>query len=200
VAAVSALTPRETRPSPAPAGLPRCVALGEYADPLRSLILNYKDRGLHRLAEPLGALLAAVIADVAGTQPVLLVPVPDTAKAARQRHGDHMARLARAAARRMRAAGLAARLAYPLKALPRADSAELTAVERAEAAVSAFRLRQRRVVALRRAAKGRSVIVLDDVITTGATLSAVSTRLAAAGVAVAACAALAATARRHPDR
>jgi len=56
------LVPHVTRPTPAPAGLPPCHALGAYADPLRSLVLAYKDRGRHGLARPLGNLLAAVVA------------------------------------------------------------------------------------------------------------------------------------------
>ena len=56
---------------------------------------------------------------------MVLVPVPATAAAVRARHGDHMHRLARRAAADLRRDGYDAAVATPLRALPRADSAEL---------------------------------------------------------------------------
>ncbi|WP_425455318.1 ComF family protein, partial [Allorhizocola rhizosphaerae] len=97
-AAVDRLRAGPTRPTPAPDGLPPCFALGEYGGELRELIIGYKDRGRHRLAHPLGALLAEVVATaLPGDGPVLVLFVPDTGAAARERYGDHMRRLARAA-------------------------------------------------------------------------------------------------------
>ncbi|MEV6966939.1 ComF family protein [Hamadaea sp. NPDC051192] len=197
VATVAAMRPHETRPTPAPPGLPLCVSLGPYADPLRSMIVSFKDRGRHRLAKPLGALLGAVVAEVAAGRPVLLIPVPDTPGAARERHGDHMARLTRAAARHLRAAGTAALVAYPLAAMPRADSAHLSAADRVVTAQSAFMIRDTRVNNLRAAARGRLIFVLDDVLTTGSTLAVVSKRLAEVDVEVAAGVTLAATELRR---
>ncbi|HEX5596468.1 MAG TPA: phosphoribosyltransferase family protein [Micromonosporaceae bacterium] len=196
---LSALRPALVRPTPAPPGLPRCVALGGYDGALREVLLSYKERGRYGLARPLGFLLAEVVAAAVGEQPVLLIPVPATAKAARQRYGDHLRRLSRHAAGRLRAAGRSVLLAQPLRALPRPDSAMLDSAQRAAASVAAFRLRPERLSALRRAASGRSVVVLDDIVTTGATLAAVAGLLAAAGVPVSAAALLAATARRHPQ-
>ncbi|MBB5870234.1 putative amidophosphoribosyltransferase [Allocatelliglobosispora scoriae] len=198
-AAIGALTPHAVRPTPAPPGLPPCAALGPYGGELRELVLSYKDRGRHGLARPLGTLLAGVVLAVADT-PVLLVPVPDTAKAARERHGDHMARLARQAARTLSTAGHPAEVAYPLIARPKADSAHLNAAERAAAAAHAFATRRGRVESLRRKAAGRAVVILDDVVTTGVTLAAVTEHLQAAGVRPNACATLAATVRRSPGQ
>ena len=166
---------------------------------LREVLLGYKERGRHGLSVPLGALLAdAVAASVGGArQGVLLVPVPDTAKAARARHGDHMTRLARRAADRLRRAGWSATVAGPVRALPRADSAELDAAARATAAESAFRMRAGRVSALRRAAADRAVVVVDDIITTGVTLAAVSRELSLVDVQVERVAVLAATRLRY---
>ena len=71
-----------------------------------------------------------------------MIPVPSTARAMRERHGDHMARLATHAVRRLRAAGWhAAEVAQPLRALPRADSASLDAAGRAAAAENSLRIR-----------------------------------------------------------
>ena len=195
---LAALRPGTVRPTPAPAGLPPCVALGAYDGTLRQALLSYKERGRHGLAVPLGGLLAEVVAEAAGgPRPVLLVPVPATAAAVRARHGDHLARLARHAARRLRAAGWPVGVARPVRAAPRPDSATLDSAGRAAAAESAFRIRRSAVHRLPRVSAGRTVIVLDDIVTTGATLASVTTVLASVGVSVQAAAVLAGTVRRR---
>ncbi|MDQ7907774.1 ComF family protein [Phytohabitans sp. ZYX-F-186] len=196
---LESLRPGPAAPTPVPPGLPPCTALGAYDGALREVLLGYKERGRHGLAVPLGALLADVVGASLGGGPggVLLVPVPDTAKAARARHGDHMVRLARRAAARLRRAGWSTAVARPVRALPRTDSAELGAAARAAAAESAFRIRAGRVSGLRRAATGRAVVVVDDIVTTGVTLAAVSRELAAVDVLVDRVAVLAATQLRY---
>jgi predicted amidophosphoribosyltransferase len=202
VAAVSELVPHPVRPVPVPPGLPPCAALGGYEGVLRELVLSYKERGRHGLAGPLGALLAEVVSAQGGwaRPPVLLVPVPGTAQAARRRHGDHVGRLARHAAARLRETGRPAVVAHPLRALPRPDSAGLDSAARAAAAATAFRVRPGRGARLRELTRssGARVVVVDDIVTTGMTAAAVSARLAEAGIAVDGVAVLAATARRIP--
>ncbi|MGW0432919.1 ComF family protein [Micromonospora sp. NPDC003197] len=196
--ALEALRPRLVRPDPAPPGLPACVALGGYDGQLREALLSYKERGRHGLARPLGRLLAEVVAAAVGPRgPVLLVPVPTTARAARTRHGDHLRRLTRHAAGRLRRAGWSVEVARPLVALPRPDSVELDSAGRSAAAASAFRLPPGRVPALRRSAEGRMVVLLDDIVTTGSTLAAINRLLVGDGVMVHAAAVLAATQRRY---
>jgi predicted amidophosphoribosyltransferase len=203
-AALEALTPFPTAPVPPPVGMPACTAVGAYAGPLRSALLAYKERGRYRLARPLGALLAAAIAETAirggggPAVPVLVLPVPSTAQAVRQRHGDHMARLAAHAVRRLRAAGWQAAVTQPMRALPRPDSASLDAPGRVAAAESSLRIRRSRIRVLRRAQTMRgTLIVVDDIVTTGATLAAVTGRLEEANVQVAGAAVLAATQLRR---
>jgi predicted amidophosphoribosyltransferase len=199
-AALEALIPYPTAPVPPPPGIPACSAVGPYAGPLRSALLAYKERGRHRLARPLGALLATAGADVAirhgggPAVPIVIVPVPSTARAIRARQGDHMARLAAHAVRRLRAAGWQADLARPLRALPRPDSASLDPAGRAAVAESSLRIRPTRIGILRRTlTMRRTLIVVDDIITTGATLAAVTSRLEEADVRVTGGAVLAAT-------
>jgi predicted amidophosphoribosyltransferase len=207
-AALEALTPYAAAPTPRPVGLPRCVAAGPYAGVLRGVLLAYKEKGRHRLARPLGALLASSIAEIARdpAQPVSIVPVPSTARAARERHGDHMWRLATHAVRWLRAAGWNADLTQPLRALPKVDSALLDASERAAAAENSLRIRRSRIgVSPRRPTIGGTLVVVDDIVTTGATLAAVTARLREANMQVAGAAVLAATRRRtavpgHPPR
>ena len=198
-AGLAALRPRVTVPTPAPPGLPRCVALGEYGGQMRGLILSYKERGAHRLAGPLGAALARVVAVAGGPGPLLLVPVPGTAAANRARHGDHVLRLARHAAGALRRTGHPALVAECLAARPKADSSHLAAVDRLALAGDAFRVRPARLGRVRdAAAAGASVVIVDDIITTGATLAAVTALLARSGVPIGGAATLAATRRRDP--
>ncbi|MEV0157041.1 ComF family protein [Micromonospora sp. NPDC050686] len=200
VTELEAHRPHPVRPTPAPPGLPPCFALGPYAGALRGALLAYKERGRHGLARPLGALLAEVVAvAVGGGRPVLLVPVPDTAAAARARYGDHLGRLARHAAARLAGAGWQVRVERAVRALPRPDSVTLDSAGRAEAAASAFRARPawRPVPAGRRGAAEPVVVLLDDIVTTGATIAAVNGVLTATGRSPAVAAVLAATVKRH---
>jgi predicted amidophosphoribosyltransferase len=199
-AALEALMPFSTVPVPPPRGMPACTAVGAYAGPLRSVLLAYKERGRYRLARPLGALLAGAIAEAAVRGgggpgvPMTVLPVPSTARAVRERHGDHMARLAVSAVRRLRVAGWQADVTQPLRALPRPDSVSLDAAARIAVAESSLRIRTSRIRVLRRALtmKG-TLIVVDDIVTTGSTLAAVTTRLEEANMQVTGAAVLAAT-------
>ncbi|WP_433051809.1 ComF family protein [Dactylosporangium sp. CS-033363] len=206
LAALHRVPPRATRPDPAPDGMPPTYALAAYAGVLQRAVVQFKEKNRHELAGALGGLLGRVVdRAVAGSgAPVVLVPVPSTAAAVRRRHGDHMLRLARAAARGRPGAAIA----RPLRALPRRDdSAELTAAQRAAAARDAFAVRTGDAAALRARVErdGAVVVVLDDIVTTGVTLTAAARRLEEAGVPVHRAAVLAATQRRrerppaHPE-
>jgi predicted amidophosphoribosyltransferase len=176
------------------------VAVGPYATVLRGTLLAYKEKGRHRLARPLGSLLAVAVAEAARrggagpATPVRVIPVPSTAAAARERHGDHMARLALHTVRRLRSAGWHADVGRPLRALPRPDSALLDGAARAAAAESSLRIRGGPVPFSRRRPTMRgTLIVVDDIVTTGATLAAVASRLQEADMQVTGAAVLAAT-------
>ncbi|MFD6562766.1 ComF family protein [Micromonospora profundi] len=197
VTALAALRPRSVRPTPAPPGLPPCAALGPYAGPLREALLAYKEHGRHGLARPLGALLAEVVAAAVGeVRPIALVPVPDTAAAARARYGDHLDRLARHCAARLSRCGWPVRVHRPLRAMPRPDSVTLDSVGRAAAAEAAFRPRPG-------VARGGGpgdvpvVVLLDDIVTTGVTVAAAARVLSTVGWAPSVAAVLAATEKRH---
>ncbi|HTJ35632.1 MAG TPA: phosphoribosyltransferase family protein [Dactylosporangium sp.] len=194
--ALAEALPQRTRPDPEPVGLPPTYALAAYAGAMRRAIVQYKEENRHELTGALGGLLARVVRRAAPGGAVVLVPVPATAAAVRRRHGDHMLRLARAAARALPGASIA----RPLRALPKADdSAELSAVQRARAARHAFAVRPGPAAALRDRLErgGAAVVLLDDIVTTGVTLAAAADRLAAAGIVVHRTAVLAATQRRR---
>lgn len=196
---LEALRPFRTAPEPPPPGLPVCVAVGPYEGALRGTLLGYKEKGRHRLAKPLGGLLATAVAALAprGT-PVTLVPVPSTAAAVRERHGDHMMRLAAHSVRRLRAAGWDAAVSARLEALPRPDSTSLNVVGRRAVAENSLRIRRLRIGVPWRVAPGKgTLVIVDDIVTTGATLAAATGRLEEAKMQVAGAAVLAATQLRR---
>ena len=162
-------------------GGPEVVAVGRYTGPLRSALLRYKERGRRDLAGPLGALLADALHEVLGPAPVWLVPAPSRPAAARARGGDHVARLCRAVAARR--SGV--RVARPLRLHRRVrDSVGLDAEQRAANLAGRVRVRP---AALPRFG---TVVLVDDVVTTGATLRTCRDALAGAGVGVVAAAVL----------
>ncbi|WP_018333307.1 ComF family protein [Actinomycetospora chiangmaiensis] len=166
------------RPVPAPElpGLPSAMALAPYTGAPRRAVIAYKERGRRDLATPLAEALAVALGQALPRGPCVLVPAPSRPGAARARGGDHMLRLARTVA-----AGTDHVVAPVLALSWRArDSVGLDA--RARAANLAAHLRVRRRADL--PAGPRTVVLLDDVLTTGATALACSRALAAAGLPV----------------
>src|SRR5262249_50631768 len=100
----------------------------------------------------------------------------------------------------LRRAGLPVAVATPLRALPKPDAAPLDREARALAAREAFAPRSGRADALRAVADAGVVVLLDDVVTTGATLAAAARCLSDAGVRVAFAATLAATRLRYDEQ
>ncbi|MCD2189140.1 ComF family protein [Actinomycetospora soli] len=165
------------RPVPAPElpGLPPAMALAPYRGAPRRVVIAYKERGRRDLAAPLAAALAAALAQALPRGPCVLVPAPSRPGAARARGGDHMLGLARAVAAGTDHVVLPAlRLSWRAR-----DSVGLDARERAANLTAHLRLR-RRV----RPGDGRPVVLLDDVLTTGATARTCARALAAAGLPV----------------
>lgn len=179
-------------------GVPLPVAAAvEYDGAAREVLLAHKEHGRLGLAAALGAALAGAVA-VVGPARVVLVPVPSRPAAVRARGHDATLRLARRARYELRAAGTAAVVCAALRLVrATADQAGLSAEQRAANQSGAMAVRRRAAARCARwTADGAQVVVVDDVVTTGATLAEAVRALHAAGVAPAGAATVAATVRR----
>lgn len=183
------------RPDPVPLGMPATWATAQLEGGLRVALTAYKDNARRDLVSPLSTLLAQAIsaARLHPEDPVVLVPIPGSARSQRVR-GDR-----------------------PLEALTLAAAATLPGEVRVVRALRSVRVvrdqsgldhRQRRTnlegsMALvpggREWIAGQAVILVDDIVTTGATLVEGARALVHGGLSPrAAC--IAATRRRRSAR
>ncbi|MFE6407502.1 ComF family protein [Streptomyces sp. NPDC057837] len=183
---------RRVRPVPEPPGLPVVHAAAPYADEVRATLLAHKERGALALAGPLGAALARAVraglregaarpGDAAavreGVAPVLLVPVPSGRRAVRARGHDPARRIALAAAADLRRSGLPARVLGVLRQRrPVADQSGLNFRQRLDNLVGALTVAPGGA----RLLSAGPVVLVDDVLTTGASLAEAARALRAA--------------------
>ncbi len=167
-------------------GVP-CWALGNYAGPRRRAVIVAKERGRRDLAEPLGVALGVAVGhlrrwgelDPPELAPLLLVPAPTRARAARVRGGDPVTRAALAAAAVVRRCEVARMLALGRGAR---DSVGLSAQQRRDNLAGRLIAKAPREVL----PDGTNVVLVDDVLTTGATAAESVASLAGIGLAVSA--------------
>lgn len=166
-------------------------AMGVYAGPRQEVVLAAKEHGRTDLIRDLGAVLALALARLredgqiapAALAPLVLVPAPTRRSAARRRGGDPVRRIAEAAARTTgEVFGTRPQVWPALETAPgAADSVGLSARERDENLRGRVRWTRR---AGRAPAAGAEVVLVDDVVTTGATMAEAVRVLAAGGVRV----------------
>lgn len=194
--------PRRRAPDPLPSGLPVPWSIAPYAGAVRALIVVHKEHGRLALARPLGAALARSVVVAAAHDAdlplgVVLVPVPSARAAVRRRGHDATLRISEHAAGWLRAHGVAASVARGLDHARRiADQSALGHAARAANLAGALAARPGLVQRVRRVPG--PLVVVDDVVTTGATLTEAVRAVRAAGVPVAGTAVVAATQRQVP--
>ena len=203
-ATVAAQPPYRTVPDPEPAGFPTTVASAPYDAVLRQVISAHKDRQAlaltgflaERLAMSMHRLLVTSASRTAGRE-ITVVPVPSPAAVVRQRGFDATWTLARRATVRLRAAHRLSARRLLVQRRGVADQSGLSAAQRMANLHDAFRLRPLARGHLRAT---ELVVLVDDVVTTGSSLSEATRVLLGAGLDVLGAATIAATVRRHPRR
>jgi competence protein ComFC len=134
-----------------------------YEDVIREALRAFKFRGRRALAAPLGDLLGEAMGGrLPAGVPALLVPVPLHPRRQRERGFNQASLLARRVGRAWR---VPVRDDVLVRAVPTPSQTELDAPARLANVRGAFRLRRPEVIA------GRHVLLVDDILTTGATLS-----------------------------
>jgi ComF family protein len=148
------------------------IAFARFGGAVAKAVTRFKYEERADLARPLGHLLRRAVED-AQIHADIVIPVPLHPRRLAERGYNQAALLARAVADHLQ-------VPFVPRALERhrqtAQQARLGRAERQENMAEAFRVRDSRAV------QGKSVIVVDDVLTTGATLLACHQALFLAGV------------------
>lgn len=160
----------------APPEFERAVAAVDYNSPWRELIARFKFNGDVSLARPLSELMATPLLKLPHRgRPQWIIPTPLSQVRLRERGYNQAWQLTRQLSRQMGIPALPHAL-HRLRDTPRMMTLE--AEQRRQQIKGAFQVNTR----LRRDLAGRHVAVVDDVLTTGATLDEITRTLQATGV------------------
>jgi predicted amidophosphoribosyltransferase len=146
-----------------------------YDDRAMKVVLAAKERGERSARKFLAQAIESVISEkLNGTSPLLLIPIPSTDHAIRKRGEDFILSLARTVARRVRSREIL--IAPVLRWIRRVEDQSLLSIqERIENLASACQVDEKKVqkwVVRNRLPETLEIALIDDVITSGATLSA----------------------------
>lgn len=145
------------------AALPSCWVVGDYDGRLARLVAAHKQARSRRLTSALGEAVARVARSQEISGPLVVVPVPTSRRAIRRRGHDHTMRLARATCRALRRRGIPARARPWLRRS--AAVRDQVGLGRRE------RLANQRGSMTWRGSGDAAVVLVDDVVTTGATVA-----------------------------
>lgn len=188
--------PRRWQPTPAPPGLPPVWTVLPYTGPVRTALVNWKDNGRRDLTDVLApvlseALLGALL--TCGSSP-LVVPAP-SGRANTRRRGDHPLTVVTRSTLCRIPPGERPPLVPALRlSRPVADQAGLDSRHRAANLAGAMAVPAGHA----RRLAGATCLLVDDVITTGATIAEGARALRAAGAREVLAVTVAATQRHAP--
>jgi predicted amidophosphoribosyltransferase len=188
-------SPFFTAPVPCPDRFPVTVTSSVYDPILRRVINAHKERQALTLTGFLAERLALSVHMLLASRPhtvdacrIVLVPIPSAGRTVRRRGFDATASMARLAARRLRVQHPVAVRSALAQARRVADQAGLGAAGRRENLAGAYRLR--------RPITDAAAVLVDDLVTTGSSLTEAARVLRAARIPVLGAATVAATIRR----
>lgn len=193
-------SPRPALPSPRPAGMPDCWVSGEASGALRAVVTAYKDEQRRDLRPLLGARLAPALRAAVGDSPaarralhgpgLLVVPVPGSPRARRRRGDVPLLPVVALALADLAGRSVMADVLAPTRVTR--DQSALDAAARASNLAGAMTVRSRHLSVV----QGAVCVVVDDLVTTGATLAEAARALREGGAVEVLSAAIGATRKR----
>lgn len=163
-------------------GMPPIVVGTRYDGIGRDAVHALKERGVLAVADAVGAWLAVAVAQAAPAHlPQVLIPIPAHRRSVVVRGVDTLERVARRAAMLLRDGGRDVRLVPALvRTADRGRQVGMGARQRRDAVAGSMAVRTSVV----RSLSGNALVVVDDVVTTGATAGEAVRALAEAGLPV----------------
>ena len=143
----------------------KAVAYGAYEGPLRELIHIFKYQRVHSAAQLLGKLLRETVQRAGLAGPLAVIPVPLWPGKQRSRGFNQAGEIARSFCRAQAPAGIKLEATLLIRTRETTSQTGLTRAQRRANLRGAFAVRHPEKL------RGRSILLVDDVMTTGSTAS-----------------------------
>jgi ComF family protein len=158
----------------------RAVAYGAYEGPLRELIHIFKYQRVRSAAPLLGKLLREAVQEAGLAGPLAVIPVPLWPKKQQERGFNQAEEIARSFCRAQASAGIQLETTLLIRTRETTSQTGLTRAQRHANLRGAFAVRHQDELRGEKL-RGRSILLVDDVMTTGSTASECARVLLRAG-------------------